>query len=52
MEERKIACPHCGEEMNIELQLQNIEKIELGIGIKVFKKKEDDKKKSAAKKKN
>ncbi len=49
MEERKIACPHCGEEMKIELQIQNIEKIELGIGIKVFKKKEEEKKKPAKK---
>lgn len=49
MEERKIACPHCGEEMKIELQIQNIEKIELGIGIKVFKKKEEEKKKTSKK---
>lgn len=52
MEERKIACPHCGKEMNIELVLQNIEKLELGIGIKVFKPKEEEKKKAAKKKKN
>lgn len=50
MEERKIACPHCGKEMNIELVIQNIEKIEMGVGIKVFKEKEEEKKK--AKKKN
>ena len=49
MEEKKIACPHCGEEMKIELQLQNIEKLELGIGIKVYKKKEEEKKKSSKK---
>lgn len=52
MEERKVSCPHCGKEMNIELALQNIEKIELGIGIKVSKPEEEEKKKSAKKKKN
>ncbi len=52
MEGRKIACPHCGEEMNIELVIQNIEKIEMGVGIKVFKKKEEEKKASEKKKKN
>jgi uncharacterized protein (UPF0212 family) len=50
MEERKIKCPHCEKEMNIELVIQNIEKIEMGVGIKVFKK--DAGKKKPTKKKN
>jgi len=50
MEERKIKCPHCGEEMKIELAIQNIEKIELGIAIKVFKEKIEKKKPKKSKK--
>ena len=52
MDERKIKCPHCDKDINIELMIQNIEKIELGVGIKVFKPKEEEKKKSEKKKKN
>jgi uncharacterized protein (UPF0212 family) len=52
MEERKVTCPHCKKEMNIELMIQNIQKIEMGIGIKVSKPKEEEKKKAAKTKKN
>ncbi len=52
MEERIVACPHCGKEMNIELAIQNVEKIELGIGIRVSKTAEEEKKKAGKKKKN
>jgi hypothetical protein len=48
MEERKIICPHCKKEMEVELVLQNIQKLEMGIGIKV--KKPEAEKKSKKKK--
>jgi uncharacterized protein (UPF0212 family) len=50
MEERKVICPHCNKEINIELVLQNIQKLEMGIGIKVFK--PEEKKKPTKAKKN
>ena len=49
MEQRKIKCPHCEKEMDIELVIQNIEKIEMGVGIKVTK---PEAGKKATKKKN
>lgn len=52
MQEKKVACPHCGKEMNVLLTLQNIEKIQVGIGIKVSKPAGEEKKKAAKKKKN
>jgi uncharacterized protein (UPF0212 family) len=52
MEERKVICPHCGKDINIELVIQNVEKIELGIGMKVSKPAGEEKKKSEKKKKN
>ncbi len=48
MEGRKIKCPHCDEDIEIELILQNIQKLEMGIAIKVRnvkKEKEKPKKK-------
>lgn len=37
MDDRKIECPHCKKKIDIELVLQNIQKLEMGIGIKVKK---------------
>lgn len=48
MKGRKIKCPHCDNEIDIELILQNIQKLEMGIAIKVMnvkKEKEKPKKK-------
>lgn len=50
MEDRTIMCPHCKKEIDIELVLQNIQKLEMGIGIKVRKPQAE--KETSKKKKN
>ncbi len=50
MEDRSIVCPHCKKNIDVELVLQNIQKLELGIGIKVRKSAEE--KEKPEKKKN
>ncbi len=37
MNSRSIICPHCDKKVDIELAIQNVQKLELGIGIKVKK---------------
>ncbi len=37
MEGRTIICPHCKKTIDIELAIQNVQKLELGIGIRVKK---------------
>ncbi|MEE8168157.1 MAG: hypothetical protein V3T58_04730 [Candidatus Hydrothermarchaeales archaeon] len=46
---RTIVCPHCNKEIKLDLILTDIRKLELGIGIKVFKEQAKEKEKQGKK---
>lgn len=51
MNQRNIQCPHCNKEIKLDLIMTDIKKLELGIGIKVFKEQTAENKEGGKKKK-
>jgi len=50
MDGKKIVCPHCGKDVEVDVILQEIRSLELGIGLKVKNPPKEKKQKSKAKK--
>lgn len=50
MNERTIKCPHCNEDIRLELVLTDIKALEFGIGVKVYKEKAKEQKEKEKKK--